>query len=350
MSNKWKNIIIKPDQPIKDAMRLIDSEALRIVLVTSSEDKLIGVVTDGDIRRGLLNNLDINSPVSLVMNTSPVTLQVGSSEAKVKRLMEEKDLLAIPILKDEMVVELKTIQEHKEKILYDNPVFLMAGGFGKRLRPLTDNTPKPLLKIGDKPILEIILQKFIDSGFYDFFISTHFMPEKITKYFGDGSKWNVNIRYVHEDKPLGTGGALGLLPKISSDHPLILMNGDILTNVNFNKILDFHNSEDAIATMCVREHEFQIPYGVVTGEGAKITSMMEKPINRCFINAGIYVLNKEITGLVKENERVDLPILLEKAIKQDKKVTMCPIHEYWLDIGRMEDFNRAQVDIKNLDL
>ena len=225
----------------------------------------------------------------------------------------------------------------------------MAGGFGTRLRPLTESCPKPMLKLGDKPILELIMLRFIHAGFHRFYISTHYLPEMIREYFGDGSKWNVNIRYVHEETPLGTGGALGLLPEDLPALPLILINGDVLTNVDFERVLEFHNKHNAAATMCVRDYEYQVPFGVINGEGNKIISMVEKPVQRFFVNAGIYVISPQIWRSVTQNNRIDMPTLLEQFISRQANVMMFPIHEYWLDIGRVEDYHRAQTDILSLD-
>tara|TARA_R110000851_G_scaffold13043_2_gene44828 strand:- start:158 stop:838 length:681 start_codon:yes stop_codon:yes gene_type:complete len=226
----------------------------------------------------------------------------------------------------------------------------MAGGFGTRLRPLTDNCPKPLLKVGDKPILEIVLNSFIRSGFKNFYISTHYLPEMIKDYFGDGSKWKVNITYVHEKEPLGTGGALGLLPNDVPDLPLFLINGDVLTNVDFEKVLEFHNKQKAHATMCVRDYEYQVPFGVIQGQDNKVINMQEKPVEHYFINAGIYIVSPELRRSVSKNRYIDMPSLLESSIEQEKDVVMYPVREYWLDIGRIEDYKRAQLDIINLDL
>jgi NDP-sugar pyrophosphorylase family protein len=226
----------------------------------------------------------------------------------------------------------------------------MAGGFGTRLRPLTDNCPKPMLKVGDKPILEILIQYFKKLGFHNFYISTHYLPEIIQNHFGNGSKYDISIVYVHEETPLGTGGALGLLPDNMPDLPLIMINGDVLTNIDFTKVLAFHNKHRAAATMCVREYEYQIPYGVIKGEGHKVTSMEEKPVQRFLVNAGIYVVGKEIVRSVSRNERIDMPSLLERHIRKGLDILKFPIHEYWLDIGRMADYDRARADIYTLGL
>ncbi len=348
MSYNWKNTVLKPSDSIKDALKIIDAEALRIALVIDDDMRLLGVVTDGDIRRGLLQNASLDSAVSNVMNKKPITADVGTLRKDLVKLMTSKSLLAIPLVEAGRVVGLETLQRFTGR-RYENPVFLMAGGFGTRLRPLTDTCPKPMLKVGDKPILETVLLNFIKAGFVNFYISTHYMPEVIREYFGDGSKWNVAISYVHEEQPLGTGGALGLLPDGLPELPLILMNGDVLTNVDFERVLEFHNKHNAAATMCVRDYEYQVPFGVINGEGHFIRSMIEKPIQRFFVNAGIYVVSPEMRKSVVKQQRLDMPSLLEKFIAEGRDVLMFPIHEYWLDIGRIDDYHRAQTDILNLD-
>lgn len=352
MSHCWSNVLIKPDNTIRDALEIINNEALRVALVVDEEDVLLGVVTDGDIRRGLLNNLPLTEPVSEVMNTNPTTALENSSREKLIDLMERLDILSVPLLNvNGKVIGLETLHGALHQPKHQNPVFIMAGGFGTRLKPLTDTCPKPMLHIGNKPILETVIRSFIKAGFVNFYISTHYMPEQIQAYFGDGSEMGVNITYVHEEQPLGTGGALGLLPKdLPKDLPLIMMNGDVLTKVDFQRLLDFHVDNGADATMCVREYDYQIPYGVINGKGNKITSMVEKPIQRFFVNAGIYVVSPEVIASVPKNHRVDMPTLLEAHMNERDNVLMFPIHEYWLDIGRMDDFNRAQADIHTLGL
>ncbi len=347
MSHNWKNILILPSTNIQEALRVIDSEALQLALVVDNNRKLLGTITDGDIRRALINNLPLTLPVSEVMYTTPTTVSIGTSRAKILELMNEKQVNSIPILDDGIVVGLETIHHTTHVIKYNNPVFLMAGGFGTRLRPLTDNCPKPMLKVGDKPILETVLLNFIKAGFHNFYISTHYLPEIIQDYFGDGSNWGVSIDYIYEHEPLGTGGALGLLPSSLPNFPVIVMNGDVLTKIDFEKALSFHNENKASATICVREYEYQIPFGVIKGEGNIIKSMVEKPIQIYHVNAGIYVISREIIDSVKKNEVVDMPTLLERHLAN--KVLMYPFYEYWLDIGRMADFKRAQIDIHTLE-
>lgn len=351
MSHCWKNVLIKPTSTLRDALEIINNEALRVVLVVDERNSLLGVVTDGDIRRGLLKNFPLTAEVTQVMNTSPLTADIDTPKEELIEVMESKSVLSIPLMSDGKVVGLETLHSVLRHPTYQNPVFLMAGGFGTRLRPLTDECPKPMLNIGGKPILETVIRSFIKAGFVNFYISTHYMPEQIEQYFGDGSALGVKITYVHEESPLGTGGALGLLPKdLPKDLPLIMMNGDVLTKVDFQRLLAFHTEHQADATMCVREYDYQIPYGVINGEGNKITSMIEKPVQRFFVNAGIYVVSPRVIHSVPENHHIDMPRLLEQHMKERENILMFPIHEYWLDIGRMDDFNRAQADIHTLGI
>lgn len=348
MSHNWKNILVSPLSNIQDVLKVIDNEALQLALVVDLDNRLLGTVTDGDIRRALINDVPLSSPVSEIMFKTPTVIDFNTSKAQILELMNAKQLHSIPILDNGIVVGLETIHHVTQKPKYDNPVFLMAGGFGTRLKPLTDNCPKPLLKVGDKPILETLLLSFKKAGFHQFYISTHYLPEMIEEYFGDGIKWGVSINYVHEEQPLGTGGALGLLPKDLPDLPVIMMNGDVLTKVDLEALLAFHNENNANATMCVREYEYQVPFGVIESEGNIIKSMVEKPIQRFHVNAGIYVVGRKIVEQVKDHEVVDMPSLLERHLGNN--VLLFPFHEYWLDIGRMDDFNRAQIDYKTLGL
>ncbi|MCL1057800.1 nucleotidyltransferase family protein [Shewanella gelidimarina] len=348
MSDILSKVILSPQQSLRDALALINSQALQVALVTDAKLHLLGVITDGDIRRGLLDNLSLDAKVTLVMNTEPRTASPMVSKKQLLALMQQHSILAIPIVKDGILIDLETLKSVQQQTQFENRVLIMAGGFGTRLKPLTDCCPKPMLKVGDKPLLEIAISNFIQAGFSNFYLSTHYMPEQIRDYFGDGSKWNINITYLHEDTPLGTGGAVGMLPKETPALPTIVMNGDILTKVDFQLLLKFHDENQSDATMCVREYDYQIPYGVINGEGNRITQMTEKPIQRFFVNAGIYVINPELIGNVEPNVYVDMPSLLESKIADNGNVLMYPIHEYWLDIGRMDDFKQAQVDVCTL--
>lgn len=352
MSHCWYKALINTESTIRDALEVINTESLKMVLVVDEFNALQGVVADGDIRRGLLNNLSLMDPVWKVMNRNPITAGAITSRGDLIALMESHGILSVPLIDGNgKVVGLETLHATLRQPKHENPVFIMAGGFGTRLKPLTDTCPKPMLHIGDKPILETVIRSFIKAGFVNFYISTHYMPEQIQTHFGDGRDLGINITYVHEERPLGTGGALGLLPTtLPKDLPLIMMNGDVLTKVDFQRLLDFHVNNSADATMCVREYDYQIPYGVVNGKGNKITSMIEKPIQRFFVNAGIYVVSPQVIASVPKNHRIDMPTLLERHMNERDNLLMFPIHEYWLDIGRMDDFNRAQADIHTLEM
>jgi UDP-2-acetamido-4-(D-alanylamino)-2,4,6-trideoxy-alpha-D-mannopyranose hydrolase len=345
MGHKWQEILVSPNTSMEETISVIDKGALKLALVVDSKRQLLGVVTDGDIRRALIRHLSMAAEISGVMHKTPLIAAPNTSRTKLLNLMNAKGLTAIPIVKDGVVVGLETLQKVIGAKRYDNPVFLMAGGFGTRLKPLTDNCPKPLLKLDDKPILETILENFIACGFHQFYISTHYMPEAIEQHFGNGEKWNVDIHYVHEETPLGTGGSLGLLPKNLPDLPVIMMNGDVLTKIDFELLLQYHNQHQPMCTMCVREDEYQVPYGVVEADESRIISLVEKPTHKYFINAGVYVVSQSLISTVHENQRVDMTDLIETAIANKDYVAMFPVHEYWLDIGKMVDFYQAQKDV-----
>jgi NDP-sugar pyrophosphorylase family protein len=319
---------------------------MQIALVLDNRGKLRGTITDGDVRRGLLRHIGMNALVTEVMNVNPITANISDSQKYILALMKRKDLLQIPILdSNKRVVALETLAQFIDGVVYENPVFLMAGGFGTRLYPLTNEKPKPLLKVGAKPILETILIQFIKAGFKNFFISTHYKSEMIREHFGDGSEWGVSIEYVHEKEPLGTAGALGLLPPGRADLPLLMMNGDLLTKVNFEHLLAFHQEQKGLATMCVREYDFQVPYGVIEICDQKIKSIIEKPTHNFFVNAGIYVLEPELINKVDGISYLDMPTLIEQQLKEGAQINSFPVHEYWLDIGKMEAYERANRDI-----
>jgi len=341
----WKKVLLKPDDTMEYAIQVLHEGGCRIALVSDENYRLLGTITDGDIRRAIMKKSTMKSPVSLIMNSNPLTINNKVKNEDILSLMTDKGLLHMPILnKDGTLCRLETLQHLIEKKIYDNPVFLMAGGFGTRLHPLTKETPKPLLKIGSKPILEMIIEQFISYGFHNFYISTHFKSEQIRNYFKNGEIHNITIQYLHEDKPLGTAGSLGLLPDNLPDLPIIVMNGDLLTKVDFINLLDFHYDHDSEATMCVREYAFQVPYGVVQIDNYNIKEIKEKPVHKFFVNAGIYVLNKTLINKLDGKSYLDMTDLLDKELINEK-VNAFPIHEYWLDIGKIEEYERANREV-----
>lgn len=340
----WKNVLLSPCTSIREAIRVIDEGALKIALVVDDGNRLLGTVSDGDIRRGILKNCDLESTVQQVMNTSPSVADINDGRDKILALMRQKQLYQIPLLDSAgVLIGLEVIDNFLSTERRDNWVVLMAGGLGTRLKQLTADTPKPLLKVGDKPILETILFNFIEYGFSRFFISVNYKSEMIEEYFGDGSRWGIQIEYLREHKKLGTAGALSLMLEKPSA-PIVVMNGDLLTKVNFQQLLEFHSEHKAAATMCVREYDFQVPYGVVTLDNHRILSIEEKPIQRFFVNAGIYILDPEVLDVIPCDTCVDMPLLFDQLLLQKKETTVFPIREYWLDIGRIDDFERAQMD------
>jgi len=343
MKHNWRNALINPQTSLQEAIRVIDAAALQIALVSDDLGRLSGVVTDGDIRRALMRGLSLDHAVAEVMNANPKVASINDSKTKMCAVMEAHNLIHLPILDaDRKVVGLETLQGLYKQPHFQNPVFLMAGGFGRRLRPLTDVCPKPLLEIGGKPILETIIESFVSSGFRDFYIAVHYLADQIKDYFGDGLRWGVQISYIEEHEPLGTAGALGLLPTNLPDLPMIVMNGDILTQINFPRLLTYHNEHQGVATLCVRQYEYQIPYGVVSMNGQRITNIVEKPVHSCFSNAGVYVLNQSLVQTIAKQQQIDMPEFLNQQIKAGELVSMFPVHEYWLDIGKESDFLQAQ--------
>jgi UDP-2-acetamido-4-(D-alanylamino)-2,4,6-trideoxy-alpha-D-mannopyranose hydrolase len=343
----WQSTLLPPTASIRDAMRAIDRGSLRIALIADAENKLLGTATDGDVRRALLRDANMEDPVSKVMNIHPVVaFNQNISREHCLTLMSQHELMAIPIIDDlRKIVGLETLHHAMQPERHDNPVFIMAGGFGTRLQPLTDHCPKPMLRVGEKPMLEHLIDQFVSHGFYNFYISTHYLPEVIRNHFGDGSTRNISIRYVHEDTPLGTGGALGLLPKGLGDLPLIMMNGDVLTKLDYAKLLRHHETQRFDATVCVREDEHRVPFGVIETEQQLITNMVEKPTYRYKINTGIYVLNPEVVTTVRQGQHIDMPALLEQYRADQKRIGTYTCYDYWLDIGQMKDYQKAQSDI-----
>ncbi len=344
--NNWKKTAIAPETSIRETIKVIDRSALQIALVVDEEDKLLGTVTDGDIRRGILKGVSLDAPVKQIYYVSPLTASIDDDPETMHRIMREQYINQLPVLdNDGKVVQLKILKDILKEKKQKNPVILMAGGLGTRLQPLTASCPKPLLKIGGTPVLETILEGFIDNGFDNFYISVNYKAEMIEDYFEDGSKWGVHIEYLKENKRLGTAGSIKLLPQKPS-MPFIVMNGDLLTKVNFKHLLDFHVNNhklgNAMATMCVREYTIQIPYGVIKKKGNRLIRLDEKPVQRFFVNGGIYVFEPEITDLIPDDKYFDMTDLFDEIMGRDYKTIIFQIREYWMDIGHKRDFELAE--------
>jgi len=340
----FEHITLLKTSTIKDALTIIDSGAMRIAVVIDRNAKLIGTVTDGDVRRGLLKGLSLTSPIEPIIHQTPVVCRVNDSKEDILRIAIEKKLYQIPVVdKDGVLIGVNEVDELLKPTEYSNKVVLMVGGLGTRLGSLTENCPKPLLEVGDKPILETIILAFAKYGFKNIILSVNYKAKMIENYFGDGSKIGVHIEYIHEQKRMGTAGALSFL-KRKLNEPFFVMNGDLLTNVNFEHMLEYHLSNAATATMCVRKYDFEVPYGVVNLEENDIINIDEKPVHKCFVNGGIYVLNTDALNYIPDNVFYDMPTLFELMIKNKEKVVSFPIREYWLDIGHIPDLQQAKID------
>ena len=327
---------------IGEALQSIDASAQQITLVTASDGLLIATLTDGDIRRGLLRGLKLSSNVMEVANKNFVSLPQSTPAIDVIEVMKSKSLLHVPVLDDHgRVVSLMSLKDFVGEVskTYENPIIFMAGGKGKRLRPFTENCPKPMLLVDGKPILEILLENFISSGFRNYYFSVNYLKDQIIDYFGDGSKWGVSIKYLVEEKPLGTAGALHLISDV--DMPFMVVNGDVLTKLDPASFLHFHLNSDASASLSVWQHSTTIPFGVVKVNGMELIDFIEKPTLTHLVNAGIYVLNPDILSFLPYDEYIDMPTLLEDAKSSGRKVAVFPLHEYWIDIGRPETLTEA---------
>ena len=341
-------ISLRVNSTIADALGVINSGAVKIALVVDSDNKLLGTLSDGDIRRALLRKESLNETINGVYFKNPTTANKGSSKEDLLRSCLINGITQVPIIdEDWKVIDLFVIDDGLLKKQHKNHVVLMVGGLGTRLRPLTENTPKPMLEVGGKPILETIVKRFVDSGFTNITMCLGYKSNVIRDYFRDGDDFGANIDYIVEDRRMGTAGALTLLNK-KLINPFFVMNGDLLTNIDFEKMLDFHIENDARATMCVREYDIEVPYGVVNIVNEDITSIEEKPIHSFFVNAGVYLLNTECVNLIPKGEYYDMPSLFEELILNNEKTISFPLSEYWLDIGKISDYERADAECRNV--
>ncbi|OGT36765.1 MAG: hypothetical protein A3F12_00590 [Gammaproteobacteria bacterium RIFCSPHIGHO2_12_FULL_38_14] len=349
----WQRVIIPPDFIVIAAIEKINQEALGVLLVGDISGQLLGVITDGDIRRHLLRHGNLDEPVDRIMNRSPISATEDASKEQLLGLLNEHEILHLPILsQDRKIIGLETLKHLTEKKKRHNAVVFMAGGLGTRLHPLTLECPKPLLEIGNKPILEILLENFIHYGFYNFYISVNYKAPMIQEYFQHGEKWGVDIQYIEENEASGTAGSLRLLPK-NIDLPFFVVNADIITNINFEQVLDYHmyHLGNPVATVCVRQYQRTIPYGVINIDKQKhhLLSIEEKPTQRFFVNAGIYILKPEALKIIPEDEgSYDMPTLLTDLTKKNRFVGTFPIREYWLDVGSRENLSQAEIDYEKV--
>jgi dTDP-glucose pyrophosphorylase len=329
--------LILENKTIQDALdQLYGAMGLGLIVVDNNQ-KLLGTVTDGDIRKGVIAGLGLDEKITKIMFENPITGNSATTDSEFKKYTEGSRIKLVPIVDNGIVIDIYSVDPEEMK---DIPVVLMAGGLGSRLGDLTKDTPKPMLEVGGKPVLERIIDNFIRVGFRKFYISVNYKAEIIENYFGDGSKFNCEIEYLREKKRLGTAGSLNLLPSAISG-PLVVTNGDLLTLVDYRALMDFHNSHKSRITMCTRHFNLQVPYGVVNVQDGVVLNMEEKPVHSFNVNAGVYVLDSLLVSQVPEDEYLDMPTFIESAMA-DNKVHCFPMVEKWIDIGKVSDLEFAR--------
>lgn len=344
-NTKWQKAIITIDSSIEEVIHNLDKTALKIVLVINRKGKFEGTISDGDIRRGLLRGLSLKNPIKSIVNYSPLVVKPGISRQFVLQMMIQNKIQQIPVINELNHIEgLHVWDDMQKSSKRSNTVVIMAGGKGSRMQPHTESCPKPMLLIAGKPMLEHIINKAKFDGFERFIISINYLGSQIETYFGDGKNFDIEINYLREKIPLGTAGALGLMTKLKS--PFLVINGDVISNVDLSEMLDFHISHSAIATMAVRIHEWQNPFGVVRTQGVEIVDFEEKPIVKNYINAGIYVLDQKVTNVIGKNKYFNMPDLFDALKIQNKKIIAYPVYETWMDVGNPEALRLAH---KNLE-
>ncbi len=337
----WRKAILPSNATIGQAIRNLEQVAIKIVMVANEADVLEGTISDGDIRRGLLKGLDLNSPITSVIHRNALVVPPELDRKFVKQLMIANKIQQIPVVDAQHnVVGLHLWDEIATPPIRSNLMVIMAGGKGTRLLPHTENCPKPLLSIAGKPMLEHIIDRAKLEGFSQFVLAIHHLGHMIEAHFGDGRRLGVQIEYLREEFPLGTAGALGLLDPLP-DAPFVVTNGDVITDIRYGELLDFHTRQAAEATMAVRVHEWQHPFGVVQMQGVEIVGFEEKPISRSHINAGVYVLNPAALSVLTTDAHCDMPTLFERLQAKSQRTVAYPMHEPWLDVGRPDDLQLA---------
>ena len=343
-----KDLIIAPDATLREAIEAIDRSKRQIALVVGEDGRLVATVTDGDVRRGILRGADLEGPVAAVMHTTPTTVTEGVPEAETRKLIRARKLHHVPVLDREgRLVDLALVQDLFGVTPKDTRVVLMAGGLGTRLRPLTETVPKPMLTVGGKPLLEQIIGVFADQGFWRVSISVNYRAEMVRDHFRDGADFGVEIDYIEEEQRMGTAGALSLLAE-RPDEPFIVMNGDLLVTLQFADLLAYHRDKEALGTLVVREYENQIPYGVVRSDDGLMTGIEEKPIERHYVNGGIYVLSPEALDHLTPGAPLDMPDLLLRLRAAGGNVGVFPLRDYWRDIGRIDDLEAARSEFDSV--
>jgi dTDP-glucose pyrophosphorylase len=341
---RFTNILIAEEATVREAIEAIDAGAVEIALAVDADRRLLGTISDGDVRRALLRGGSLDDDAAPIVHRDPVTAPLGTKPDSLLRLMAERGVEQIPLLDaEERVADLVFIRELVGRPS-DAPVVIMAGGQGERLRPLTDDTPKPMLPVGGRPLLETIVEQVRDAGFQKLFVAVNYRAEVIEEHFGDGSAHGVDIEYIREDARLGSAGALRLMSE-RLERPFLVMNADLLTRVSLSSLMRFHVEEGNLVTVGVRRYELQVPYGVVDLRGTEVSALREKPSLSFFVNAGIYAASPEAVSLLpSDRDEVHMTDVVEAALAAGRRVGSFPVREFWLDIGQLSDYERAHGD------
>ncbi|EGK8092367.1 CBS domain-containing protein [Campylobacter lari] len=329
---------------IQEALKIIGSERVRIAFVVEN-DKFLGVISDSNIRRALLNGKKLEDSIETIYTKNSLTIKENTSKEELLKLASQTDIYDFPVLNSENeVIAIKSIASILKEKSFENEVVLMVGGLGSRLGELTKNTPKPMLKIGKKPILENIVLNFKEQGFKKFIFCVNYKKEVICDYFQEGKSWGVEISYIKEKQKLGTAGALSLVKDMKKS--FIVMNGDILTKLDFDQLIQEHKKSKAVMSVVLREFEQQIPYGVVKISNNDIKDIEEKPMQKFLVSAGIYVLEPEVLKYIKKDVYLDMPNLIKRLLDKKLKINSYILQDYWIDIGRLEEYEKAIVDFQ----
>lgn len=341
--------VVAPEQPLRTVLLCIDRNARGVAMVLEEDGRLVGLLTDGDVRRALLSGLTLDSSAREVIEAKPgppaLVASLGTSPRKLVSFMRGAGVEQLPLVDDRnVVVALTFLSDLTREAELPVRAVIMSGGYGRRLRPLTDEVPKPLLPVGGRPLLELIVERLRKAGIRKVFLTTHYKGEQIVQHFGDGSAWDVELTCIQEPTPLGTAGALRLLPP--GTLPLLVMNGDLLTDAGFAEMLDFHREENADLTIGVRSHEVSVPFGVVETEAERVKEIVEKPTYRCSISAGIYLVEPKLCKTIEAGQTLDMPHWINRLVQKGARVVAFPITGYWRDIGRRSDLRRADEDVR----
>ena len=343
----WNQTLLHASATIRQAVQILNDTSLKIVLIIDETGGLVGTISDGDIRRGLLKGLDLNDSIAPIVHRDALAVPLGLNREDVLQLMTSNKIQQIPIVDGSLkVIGLHLWDQISRPKMRSNILVIMEGGKGTRLYPQTENCPKPMLLVAGKPILEHIIDRAKAEGFYHFVLAIHYLGHMVEEYFGNGEALGVKIEYLHEVSPLGTAGGLSLLQPLPNS-PFVVTNGDVLTDIHYAELLDFHIEHNANATMAVRMHEWQNPFGVVETSGIELVAYEEKPISRTYINAGVYVLEPSSLNLLAKSEYCDMPNLFSSIQEKGQRVVVYPVHESWLDVGSPGDL--AEADKRNLN-